>query len=78
MKTINPHSLLKDTPRIIENCGVMGDLFQIWKSLMNEKTDLEISDFDAFVAGYFMGTNSNLREKYMKLKPREEFDLKFL
>ena len=57
---------------------VMGDLFQIWKKLMSEKTDSGFNEFDAFVAGYFMGTNSNLREKYMKLKPREEFDLKFL
>ena len=78
LKTIDPHSLLKDTPKIIENCGVMGDLFQIWKKLMSEKTDSGFNEFDAFVAGYFMGTNSNLREKYMKLKPREEFDLKFL
>lgn len=42
MKTIDPHSLLKDTPRIIENCGVMGDLFQIWKKLMSEKNRFRI------------------------------------
>lgn len=77
MKTINPHSLL-DEPKIVDMNAEIKELHTIWKSLMNEKTDLEISDFDAFVAGYFMGTNSNLREKYMKLKPREEFDLKFL
>ena len=77
MKTINPHSLL-DEPKIVDINAEIKELHTIWKSLMNEKTDLEISEFDAFVAGYFMGTNSNLREKYMKLKPREEFDLKFL
>ena len=78
MKTINPYSLLTNAPKIIESHGVIFELFQIWKNLVNEKTDSGINEFDAFVAGYFMGTNSNLREKYMKLKPREEFDLKFL
>ena len=77
MKTINPHSLL-DEPKTVDVNVEIKELHTIWKSLMNEKTDLEISEFDAFVAWYFMGTNSNLREKYMKLKPREEFDLKFL
>lgn len=39
---------------------------------MNEKTDSNISEFDGFVAGYFLGTNAMLREKYMKLKPKDE------
>ena len=77
MKTVNPHSLL-DEPKIININAKISDLFQIWKELMNEKSDSGINEFDAFVAGYFMGTNSNLREKYIKLKPREEFNLKFL
>lgn len=77
MKTVNPHSLL-DEPKIININAKISDLFQIWKNLMNEKSDSGINEFDAFVAGYFMGTNSNLREKYIKLKPREEFNLKFL
>lgn len=74
MKTIDPHSLLTDTPKIIENGGVITDLFQIWKRLMKDKTDSGLNDFDAFVAGYFLGTNASLREKYMKLKPKEKFD----
>lgn len=71
MKTIDPHSLL-GKPRTIENGGVISELFTIWKSLMNEKTDSNISEFDGFVAGYFLGTNAMLREKYMKLKPKDE------
>lgn len=44
---------------------------------MNEKTDSNISEFDGFVAGYFLGTNAMLREKYMKLKPKDEvYDVK--
>lgn len=76
MKTIDPHSLLTDTPKIIENGGgVITDLFQIWKRLMKDKKkDSGLSEFDAFVAGYFLGTNASLREKYMKLKPKEKFD----
>ena len=53
MKTINQHSLL-DEPKIVDINAEIKELHTIWKSLMNEKTDLEISDFDAFVAGYFM------------------------
>ena len=76
MKTIDPHSLL-GKPRTIENGGVISELFTIWKSLMNEKTDSNISEFDSFVAGYFLGTNAMLREKYMKLKPKDEvYDVK--
>lgn len=63
---------------MIENRGTIVDVYNIWKSLMNEKTDSEINNFDAFVAGFFLGTNPSLREKYIKLKPREEFNLKFL
>ena len=74
MKTIDPHSLLTDTPKTIENSGVITDLFQIWKRLMKDKTDSGLNNFDAFVAGYFLGTNASLREKYMKLKPKEKFD----
>ena len=77
MKTINPHSLL-DEPKIVDINAEIKELYTVWKKLMSEKTDSGFNEFDAFVAGYFMGTNSNLREKYMKLKPREEFDLKFL
>lgn len=77
MKTVNPHSLL-DEPKIININAEISDLYIVWKNLMNEKSDSGINEFDAFVAGYFMGTNSNLREKYIKLKPREEFNLKFL
>ena len=75
MKTIEPHSLLTNKPKTIEiSGGVIIDLFQIWKSLMKDKTDL--NNFNAFVAGYFLGTNSTLREKYMKLKPKDDFNLK--
>lgn len=77
MKTINPHSLL-DEPKIVDINAEIKELHTIWKKLMSEKTDSGFNEFDAFVAGYFLGTNASLREKYMKLKPREEFDLKFL
>lgn len=77
MKTINPHSLLTNMTETIEFSGcVMTDLFQIWNDLMKEKTSSGSNDFNAFVAGYFLGTNASLREKYMKLKPRDNFNLK--
>ena len=71
MKTIDPHSLLSK-PRAIQIIGIIQEVYHIWKSLMNDKTDSGISNFDAFVAGYFLGTNATLREKYMKLKPKDE------
>ena len=75
MKTIEPHSLLTNKAKTIEiGGGVITDLFQIWKSLMKDKKDL--NEFDVFVAGYFLGTNATLREKYMKLKPKDDFNLK--
>ena len=75
MKIIEPHSLLTNKPKTIEiSGGVITDLFQIWKSLMKDKKDL--NEFDVFVAGYFLGTNATLREKYMKLKPKDDFNLK--
>lgn len=75
MKTIDPHSLLRDTTKTIEIGGVITDLFQIWKRFMKDKTDSGLNEFDAFVAGYFLGTNASLREKYMKLKPKEKYDI---
>ena len=74
MKTIDPHSLLTQTPRMIENRGVVIKLFNIWKKLMKEKTDSSFNEFDSFTAGYFLGTNAILREKYLKLKTEEKFD----
>ena len=74
MKTIDPHSLLTQTPRIIENRGVVIKLFNIWKELMKEKTDSSFNEFDSFTAGYFLGTKVILREKYLKLKTEEKFD----
>ena len=75
MKTIEPHSLLTNKSKTIEiGGGVITDLFQIWKRLIKDKKDL--NEFDIFVAGYFLGTNSTLREKYMKLKPKDDFNLK--
>ena len=71
MKTIDPHSLLSK-PKTIQVIGIIQEVYHIWKSLMSEKTDSNISSFDAFVAGYFLGTNATLREKYMKLKPKDE------
>ena len=72
MKSIDPHSLLTQTPRTIENRGVVVELFNIWKELVKEKTDSGFNEFDSFIAGYFLGTNTMLREKYMKLKPKDE------
>ena len=74
MKTIDPHSLL-NKPRMIENNGVIVEIYNVWKSLMCEKTNSGINEFDAFVAGYFLGTNAMLREKYIKYK---EFQDKIL
>ena len=74
MKTIDPHSLLTQTPRMIENRGVVIKLFNIWKKLMKEKTDSSFNEFDSFTADYFLGTNVILREKYLKLKTEEKFD----
>lgn len=71
MKTIDPHSLL-NKPRNIGCDGVMVDLFNIWKDLINEKADSGRTELDSFIAGYFLGTNAMLREKYMKLKPKDE------
>ena len=74
MKTFNPHSLLTESPRVIQNLSVISELYCIWKKLMQEKTDYEISDFDSFVAGYFLGSNSTLRQKYLELKSKDYFD----
>ena len=71
MKTIDPHSLLTKS-RMIEINGTISEVYRIWKQLMNENIDSEISEFDAFVAGFFFGTNPMLREKYIKSKPKEE------
>lgn len=75
MKAVNPHSLLEPVPKTMNICGEISDLFLIWKEL-NLKTGLK-SDFNSFVAGFFLGTNFTLREKYKKLKPKEDFDLHF-
>lgn len=74
MKTFEPHSLLTESPKVIQNLGVISELYCIWKKLMKEKTDSGISDFDSFVAGYFLGSNSTLRQKYIKSKPKDYFD----
>ena len=71
MKTINPHSLL-DEPKIVNINAEIKDLYTVWKKLMKEKTDSEISEFDAFVAGYFLGNNFLLKEKYRKYKEFED------
>lgn len=71
MKTVDPHSLLT-TPRTIESFGVIVEVYNVWKSLMIEKTDSGINEFDAFVAGFFLGTNPTLRNKYVKLKTKNE------
>ena len=54
MKTIDSHSLLKGTPKIIKNSAI-AELFQIWNNLMKEKTGSGSNDFNAFLAGYFFG-----------------------
>lgn len=74
MKTFDPHSLLTESPRIIYSLGVISEVYCIWKKLIEEKTESKLNDFDSFVAGYFLGSNSTLRQKYMKLKPKDYFD----
>ena len=74
MKTIDPHSLFTNTPKKIESSEVITKLYSIWKELFNQKSDSEINNFDCFLAGYFFGINSNLREKYLKSKTEEKFD----
>lgn len=71
MKTVNPHSLLNE-PKTVNINAEIKDLYTVWKKLMNEKSDSVISDFDAFVAGYFIGNNSLLKEKYRKYKEFED------
>ena len=71
MKTINPHSLL-DEPKIVDINAEIKELHTVWKKLMSEKTDSGFNDFDAFVAGYFLGANSILREKYKNYKKVQE------
>ena len=70
MKSIDPHDLNKT----IEISGCIAEIFKFIKKETKDKKDL--NEFDVFVAGYFLGTNSTLREKYMKLKPRDDFNLK--
>ena len=67
MKTINPHSLL-DKPKIVNINAEISDLYNVWKELMNEKSDSGTSEFDCFVAGYFLGANSTLKQKYKDYK----------
>lgn len=74
MKSIDPHSLLTDTPKKIESGGIIIRLYNIWTELFGKKSESEINNFDCFLAGYFLGTNSSLREKYLKSKSEEKFD----
>ena len=67
MKTVNPHSLL-DKPKIVDINAEINDLYIVWKKLISEKTDSGFNDFDAFVAGYFLGANSTLKQKYKDYK----------
>ena len=67
LKTINPHSLL-DEPKTVEITAEIKELYTVWKKLMGEKTDSGIGEFDAFIAGYFLGNNPMLREKYKDYK----------
>ena len=67
MKTINPHSLL-DKPKTVNINAEINDLYIVWKNLVSEKTTSPTSDFDAFVAGYFLGANSTLKQKYKDYK----------
>ncbi len=71
MKTINPHSLL-DEPKIVDVNVEIKELHTVWKKLISEKTNSIINEFDAFVAGYFLGNNSLLKEKYKKYKEFED------
>ena len=64
MKTINPHSLLKK-PETIELEGVILECFNAWK-MLSRKSNAIMRMPDAFVVGYFLGSNSQLKSKYLQ------------
>jgi hypothetical protein len=74
MKIINPHSLLSK-PETIEVEGVILQCFNAWK-ILSRKNKAMMRIPDAFVAGYFLGSNSQLKSKYLqKLKDSIENEL---
>lgn len=75
MRAVNPHSLLKQAPQNIDVCEEISDLYFVWKELIS-KTGSE-NEFNSFVAGFFLGTNSTLRKKYKELKTKDEFDSRY-
>lgn len=64
MKIINPHSLL-EKPETIELEGVILECFNAWK-MLSRKNKVMMRMPDAFVAGYFLGSNSQLKSKYLQ------------
>ena len=67
MKTINPHSLIEGNPKKINVTEPLQNLYFEWKELLKTVADKEVDSFDAFVAGYYIGNNIMLHEKYLKL-----------
>lgn len=73
---INPHWLIGNSDKKeVRSIEVIFKLFGIWKKLM-KKNNLEINEFEAFTAGFFLGTNNILREKYLNECKEEKYDLR--
>ncbi len=68
MRTVNPYSLVSDKASAIEmtETEIIPNCFEIWKELSREK-NIPIRMMDAFIVGYFLGKDSELRSKYLKL-----------
>lgn len=74
METVNPHSLIDRCPKKIVVGEPLQTLYHTWKNLHIEMTEKEAQSFDAFIAGYYIGSNVMLKEKFLKLI-RESKDL---
>ncbi len=73
MKTINPQSLLTEKVSNVNVSGTISELFSIWINICKEKK-VNSNEFDAFVAGYFLGTNFSLRTEFLKKNKKIKYD----
>lgn len=67
METLNPHNIIEGKARKILVQNSISDYHAFWKGLFDELSGKEADTFDAFIAGYYIGNNPSLRDKYVKL-----------
>lgn len=72
MKAINPHTLFSK-PKEENLQGVIPNLFNSWEKLCDEK-NVDKNLLNAFVAGFFLASNYELKRKVLELSKPEKFD----